>query len=94
MELPPRLRRAGRTAALQKLLRINSSSVPFRSKEPRLGRFKGKPVLRGLVVAAQSVVDQQSHHVAFPGALLEPVGALRVLAGHWAGGAEDGLVAG
>lgn len=48
---------------------------------------------RGLVVAAQPVVDEQGHHVAVAGALLERP-ALRVLAGLGAGGVRDRLVSG
>ena len=91
MERPPGY--AGRTAALQVLLRISTISAHFRSKKPRLGQFAVKPVLVGLVVAAQSVVDQQSHHVALPGALLERAG-LCLLAGLGAGWARDDLFAG
>lgn len=94
MELPSRLRCAGCTAVLEKLPRINSSSFHFRVQKPRLGRFTAKPVPEGSVFAAQSVVDQQSHHVALPSALLERGAGFGLLAGLGAGGVWDDLFAG
>ncbi len=87
------LRRAGRTALLQRQLGISSSSALFRSQRPRPGRFAAKPVSESLVITAQSVVNQQSHHT-LPRALLEGSAGLCVLAGLGAGGGWDDLFAG
>lgn len=89
---------AGRSRRTELLLRCAAPGAPLLFQElgsssAQLIFLPRSPFSSGLVTS-QSVVHQQSHHVALPGALLERPAGLGLLAGRGAGGVGHELFAG